>query len=308
MVIKLVKIKTLPIRYYEKIVHVISRTGLGKYHFARSLADSLRSRVIPDFVEIDGNKIFLDRLDAHGLSIKGSYDEFETQIVKQLIKIGDVTVDVGANLGYYTLIFSRLVGKDGKVYAFEPEPDNFVLLKKNVDINGCRNVVLIQKAASNMTDKIKMYLANNPTIHTIFDTNEHRRSIDIKAIRLDDYFADYDGVLNFIKIDVEGSESFVIEGMQSILQKTKDLIMMIEFAPFYIEKLGKHPRDYLEILKKYGFKLYHLDVNEKKISEVDLFGLLRKYTPENKGYTNLLCIKGEPSSFTENSLLSKTWS
>ena len=69
-----------------------------------------------------------------------------TALVKRIVRNGDIVVDIGAHIGYYTLIFARLVGPKGKVFAFEPEPNNFNLLIKNIKINGYKNIIPVQKA------------------------------------------------------------------------------------------------------------------------------------------------------------------
>jgi len=119
-------------------------------------------------------------------------------LIKKYIQRGAVVLDAGAKIGYFTLIFARLVGDEGKVFAFEPAPENFALLKKNVEINGYQNVVIEQKAISNKTGKARLYLyEDHKGKHRIFDPGEGQQFIEIETIRLDDYFEqiDYEGPL-----------------------------------------------------------------------------------------------------------------
>jgi len=239
--------------------------------------------------------MFLDPEDSLQISTYGFYEEFETELVKKIIQKNYIVLDIGANIGYYTLLFAKLVGDNGKVFAFEPEPNNFALLKKNTEINGYRNVALIQKAISNRTGKTKLYVnERNAGGHTIYNSYNSCQMVDVDVTKLDDYLDTSITTVNFAKIDVEGSEFGVIEGMKNLLQKTKDFIIMSEFNPSFIKKYGKEPEDYVEILLQHGFKFYHIDSREKTIKEIDYKVLLKKYTAENKGYTNLLCVKGKP--------------
>ena len=81
----------------------------------------INSGVRSEYIEIDGQKLFLDKEDSLLLSTrKNNYDRFEIECLKQIIKKGDTVVDLGANIGYYTLILAQLVGKSGHVHAFEP--------------------------------------------------------------------------------------------------------------------------------------------------------------------------------------------
>ena len=142
-------ISSMLMKAYKKILNsvgyrLVSSTGLGlgRFKLVRIFANRMTAPIKNDFAIVMGNKMFLDPQDSLLLSINGIYEEFETELVSKEISKNDVVVDIGANIGYYTLIFAKLVGENGKVFAFEPDPSNFALLKKNVELNGFRNVVL----------------------------------------------------------------------------------------------------------------------------------------------------------------------
>jgi len=192
---------------YKKAVKILSGHGIGNFYPIKVIHSFVISYLKSNFAEVQGHKMFLDSKDSLCLSINGVYEPFETELVKKEIKKGDVVLDLGANIGYYTLIFGKLVGKRGKVFAFEPDPTNFSLLKKNVEMNGYKNVELVQKAVSNKTGKIKLYLCeDNKGDHRIYNSHDGRQSIEIEAIRLDDYFKNYNGAVDFIKMDIQGAE------------------------------------------------------------------------------------------------------
>ncbi len=122
----------------------------------RNLVSLLR----PNIVDVKGNKMYINpkRNPAIALYDIGGYENVETQLFESHIKEGDVVLDLGANIGYFTLIAAKLVGVNGKVYAFEPDPTNFSFLKRNVEINNYKNVVCEQKAVSNENGKLKLFL------------------------------------------------------------------------------------------------------------------------------------------------------
>ena len=258
---------------------------------ARVVDNFIVSLLKSDFAEVQGHKMFLDSKDDLRLSIHGVVEPFETELVKKGIKEGDVVLDIGANIGYYTLIFAKLVGEEGKVFAFEPEPENFALLKKNVEINGYKNVILVQKAVSNKTGRTKLYLCEESAgDHRIYDWLDGRQSIEIEVIRLDDYFKDYDGKIDFIKIDIQGAESEAIQGMSNLLDKNKTVKIITEFAPLWLKRSGIEPEEFLKLLQKHDFKLYRVD--KQKIKPlINLRKLLQIYTPENDNFTSLLCLR-----------------
>tara|TARA_B100000586_G_C20074843_1_gene412538 strand:- start:285 stop:1127 length:843 start_codon:yes stop_codon:yes gene_type:complete len=277
----------------EKIINILLNSSLVRSKLIISIGRIIHSFSKSDFVEIEGRKMFTQNNDGLALSIFKIYEPNQTEIVKKYVHEGDIVIDIGAHVGYYTLLMAQLVGKNGKVYSFEPDPVNFQLLKKSVEINGFENVVLIQKAVSNITDKVKLFLGDNDSaINRIYDAKlgDAKESIDVESIRIDEYFKENDELINFIKIDSEGSEVKIINGMKQFLSRNQELVMMTEFFPFLIKKSGDEPNQYLKSLEKSGFSLYNiLDKNEKtnKINSENFLesGINSQYC------TNLLCIK-----------------
>lgn len=276
---------------YKKGCNILSGYGFGRFYPVIVADEFLVSHLKPNFVEVQGHKMFLDSKDSLRLSISEFHEPFETELVKKEIKSGYVVLNIGANIGYYTLIFAKLVGKEGKVFAFEPDPDNFALLKKNVEINGYLNVTLVQKAISNKTGKIRLYLSERSKgDHRICNLHDGRKSIEIEAIQLDDYFKNYNGRIDFIKMDIQGAEGAAIQGMPLLLQKIKRTKMITEFWPSGLKKFGTEPEEFLKLLLKHDFKIYHLNDRKKRIEPTDISKLLETYTPKKKNFRNLLCI------------------
>jgi len=279
---------------YKKALKIFHEHRIGRYYPFRVIDNIIFNKYFsyfkPNFVEVIGHKMFLSSKDPVGLSV-GSYEPLETELIKKVIKKGDAVLDIGAHIGYYTLIFAKLVSDEGKVFAFEPDPNNFALLKKNVEINSYRNVILVQKAVSNKTGKIRLYLSEKSSAdHRIYDLHDNRKSIEIEVIRLDDYFKNYNGRINFIKIDVQAAEGGVIQGMPLILQKNKDLKILTEFWPLGLVRFGKTPEKFLKLLIKHNFKIYRINEHENKIEHTNIAELLEIYTPEKRNQTNLLCV------------------
>jgi len=278
---------------YRKGVKILSGHGIVRFYPVRVVNNFIISHLKSNFTEVQGHKMFLDCKDSLLLSVCGVYEPLETELVKEEVKKGDVVLDIGANIGYYTLIFAKLVGEEGKVYAFEPEPDNFALLKYNVEINGYQNVILVQKAVSNKSGEIRLYLCeDNKGDHRIYDSHDGRKFVEIEVIQLDDYFKNYNGRVDFIKIDIQGAEGGVIQGATLLLQKNpRNLKIATEFWPTGLKRFGTEPEEYLKLLLKHGFKLYHINERENKIKPTNITELLETYTPEKEGDTNLLCIR-----------------
>lgn len=247
----------------------------------------LFKRFYPDVV-VDGHNMFLDDKDSMNLKANGIFEEFETELVQREIQRGDVVLDLGANIGYYTLMFARLVGEEGKVYAFEPDPTNFALLKKNMRANGYTNVELVQKAVSDTNGKLKLYLSEeNRGDHRIYDSHDGRKFVEVESVRLDNYFWGYGREINFIKMDIQGAEGGAVLGMADLLKKHRGLKIISEFWPIGLKRSGVEPIGYLQLLLKHGFTLFNLNGVKRKIEPVVLEELLKVYIPEKENFTNL---------------------
>ena len=270
---------------------VVQGSGIGRFSLTKTVLKHLKS----DYEMIQGHKMVLDSKDSLNLFLNGIYEEFETNFVKKEIKKGDVVLDIGANIGYYTLIFAKLVGETGKVFAFEPDPINFSLLKKNIEINGYKNVVLIQKAVSDKSEKLKLFLSEtNNGDHRIYNWDGSRKSVEIESIKLDEYFEDTKQRINFIKMDIQGAEYGAVSGMTNLLNQNKSVKIISEFWPTGLKRFGGSAIKYLELLEKNDFKLYELNEKNKRLDPVSDEYLLKTYANDNKSYTNLFCTREAP--------------
>ena len=156
-------------------------------------------------------------------------------------------------------------------------------------------MVLIQKAVSRKTGHIKFYpTEHHPAGGRIYNSSEAQRSIEIESVRLDDYFKDYKGKIDFIKMDVEGSEFLALEGMQDLLKRERKVKIVTEFYPRSINLTGKGPKEYLKLLASLGFEAFQIDEKSKRVEAIrNIPKLLEIDIPKQGGFTNLLCIRKE---------------
>jgi FkbM family methyltransferase len=213
--------------------------------------------------------------------VLGNWEASETSWFLRVVKPGDIIVDAGANTGYYTLIGSRLVGEKGKVYAFEPEPANFELLQKNVRLNGLGNVVLERKALSNRNGTVQLFIAGtNKGDHRIYQPKgESRPAIDVEAVRLDEYFKDQERAIAFLKMDTQGAEGLILEGMTGLLEgRSHRPTIFMEFWPHGLNGMGTDAAALLKSLQSYQYKFYELKPNDGKgLRAVEPAGLLAEH-------------------------------
>jgi FkbM family methyltransferase len=131
-----------------------------------------------------------------------------------LIKEGDIVVDIGANQGQYTIFLSKLVSQKGKVYAFEPDPRNFFILKHKT--RKLKNLIIEGIAVGNKKSKVKFYVDKFMGMSTIYKDASASpiTCLEVDMVSLDDYFQDLKGDIALIKMDVQGSEPLVLDGMK----------------------------------------------------------------------------------------------
>ena len=267
---------------------VLGGHGIGNLPIINDLNAKAIEHLKNEFVIIDGNKMFLDEKDSLLLSINKIYEKNETNFVKDSVNKGDIVIDIGANIGYYTLMFAKLVGDTGKIYSFEPDPRNFFILEKNIQINGYNNVILEKKAVSNKLGKSTLYVNENSAESSMHKPNNVINEIYVDLITLDNYFEVNSITPDFIKIDIEGYELNALKGMESILQSSNKTKIMIEYNPLTKKELKSDPMDNLTFLSELGFKFK--DLNSRVQTFLTFEDIKQKYE-NSKKLTNFICIK-----------------
>lgn len=195
----------------------------------------------------------------------GRYEQATTNLVLKLIRPRMVVLDIGAHVGYYTLLAARQVGPEGKVYAFEPEPKNHALLLKNIEQNGYENVVVTRSAVSDRIGDTTLYLsALDNGRHSVYQQDypqQGTESVDTLTI---DAFLESEGWPNvdLVKIDVEGAEIPVLSGMAQLIKKSDHMKLILEFNPHLLQNAGTNPLEFIETLASLGFNVSGIDENK----------------------------------------------
>ncbi len=234
----------------------------------------------------------LDPNDSLLLSVREVYEPIETAFFKRNVRAGHRVIDIGANIGYYTLIFARQVGSEGHVYGFEPEPENFALLTRNVALNKYSNVTLENAAISSSEGILDLYLnENNRGDHQLYDAGDARTCVRVKTTSIDAYFQRQDIPIDFIKMDIQGWEPAAIEGMKELLVANHHLVLVTEFWPQGMVAAGHDPGTFISSLVELGFKIFQCDENRSSICPVDIDEIVRVHDAESGSGTNLICCR-----------------
>lgn len=226
----------------------------GKARLLHSLSPKQGERT----VEIFGSSIKLDLSDYIQRSIYlNTFEPHESALVQGYLKRGMTFVDVGANVGYFTLMASALVGVEGMVLAFEPSPYAFGRLLHTIEGNHLPQVRAIQSGLSDASGELQLYLPKISGNHTpTMIANDGGTPINVPTHRLDEYLTAC-GIdhVDLMKIDVEGFEPNVIRGATSYIQNGRIHAILCELNKFWLEKNNSSPVQLYEEITSFGYEL-----------------------------------------------------
>lgn len=183
------------------------------------------------------------------------YEPYETQLILRQTKKGNIVIDVGANIGYYTVLLADRIGKTGKIYAFEPDKANFKILKKNVEANNLKNVEIINVAVGSKAGKIKLHKSKeNLGDHKLYGNGKEVK--EVKIIKLDDFLKGKK--IDLMKIDTQGWEPEVVVGSKELIKKNKPTIFL-EYSPASYKTAKLDGKKMMNFLRKIYSKIWWID-------------------------------------------------
>lgn len=203
----------------------------------------------------------------------GMHEPENSKFLQENIKLGDedIAIDIGANLGWYSVLLNRVSESGSLIFAFEPDPNNFELLKFNVTKNDCSNIKAYNKAASDKSATLSLYKypEKNRGRHSLLP-QKNAKKIDVSAVCLDQFLdAELHSRVKFIKIDIEGYEFYALRGALNILKYCP--MIMMEFSPHLYPETS-HATELVHFMANLEFvpKL----LMHGKLEEIDLDSLI----------------------------------
>lgn len=157
----------------------------------------------------------------------GTYEPEQTALFRAHLKPGDTLLDVGAHVGYYTLLSAVLVGEKGRVFAFEPNPRNHSFLQRHMALNGCDNVHIEQAAVSDANGVARFEFGTGTGTGHLADNG----TVEVRTVRLDDFCTARSIAPDAIKIDVEGAELAVLNGAEATIVAHHPVIFLSTHGP-----------------------------------------------------------------------------
>lgn len=250
-------------RCVRKLIHVT-------YRLQNPAGKPVRYR-LPGGVEI---QLFPEGEVAEFLTVQRFFEMTELALVSAYLKPGMTVIDVGANIGVYSILADKRVGATGTVWAFEPSLESSRRLRNNLDLNGCRSVRPFQLALSarsspSLTLKSDAgfgdayrYLAPDGDADDSSQDGERVSVTTLDLFSRDNDIAD----AAFLKIDVEGGEYLLLQGAQEFLRSCPDVCIMFESDPDWCLRAGCRQQDAFELLRRLGFGLYTWESRRRRWS------------------------------------------
>ncbi len=279
----------------NKLVNMLSKpfigTGIGEkfpilkksYDFVYSgLNKGLKSTTLEDGISITYSAS--DTGLGAFLTLKGAYEPVQTALFKKDIAVDSVFFDVGANIGYYSLIAAN---KGSNVVAFEPDAENLKLLLKNVKDNNFDDLVTIVNSPVGNRDENVVFSEDSKQKGNSKVVLNAKGNL-VKQVTLDSYIKQNHVYPTVIKVDIEGYECEFLDGAEEVINQHKP-ILYIEYNTKALKERGYTPEYLIKKLHRLGYKLEIIDEVNKKVmefSEENLNNALKKVP-----FTNFRCVK-----------------
>jgi FkbM family methyltransferase len=246
------------------------------------------------WVSVDGLRIYGTR-EHHVMLywlLRGKYERHTRTLFGQAVKPGTHVLDIGAHIGYFTLLAARAVGPTGRVSAFEPDPSNYRFLCHNVALNGMEEVVTTVPKAVVDTSGIRPFFADvkNSVRSSLSREGRSDGGTPVECTTVDDFIDRGEGV-DVVKLDVEGGEVHALRGMRRSLTDTSPLVMFVECNPSALASASVSVADLLEELRGLDLDVQVIDEGGRCLVPVTE-ELLRPEMASGKWYANLYCTRG----------------
>lgn len=249
------------ITHYYLPENLVVDGQIGSYRVSLNLSDTIQNQI---FFEI--------------------YDPHETQLLKCCLMEGNHFLDIGANIGYYSLIASQIVGQSGKVHAFEPISTNIAAFQQTIDRNQITNIALNQIAIGAANGVLTLFTSvdqpGSSGWASKVPSERRKKECNVPMTSLDTYLGEGNfGPIHLVKMDIEGAELDALDGGNNVFSGFTAPDLIVEINPFLLRLQGLSPQSLINVLKRLDYELYSIDklplkrfsVHKKTEKPINLF-------------------------------------
>lgn len=248
------------LKWYRKVLYSRSKNKfVAAFEGISELEYKIKNRIVRFSVEDPYSASFA------GYYLNGKiYEPEAVELLMQQLTPQDVFIDVGANIGYFTLV-TGVCFPGIKIVAFEMGHENVQILEKNIRLNGLTGVEVFKGAVSDHSGTLfyQDSAVGNAVLKIIEDNKDNNPDVvKVRSVSLDDFFATRESKPTFVKIDVEGAEMKVLQGMKSMLKN--NIKLLIEIHPNDLREFGSSREEVLDYLENFSFTIQPVPNNDRK--------------------------------------------
>ena len=224
-------------------------------------------------------------------------EPYVLEMLQAMIRPGDSMLDIGANIGWFSVIGSRLVGARGRVTAIEPSPRNAALARRNLARNGCGNAVLHQCAAGAADGTARLYLSPdlNQGDHQMALATDRPDWTDVRVRAMDSLLPDI-ARIDVVKLDTQGSEALALAGMRRLIAASPMVRLILEYWPHGLRRCGSTTAELAAMLMLRPSALWLLrnDGNLERITAARMVALAEtEYSPASEAHGDIVAVSLE---------------
>ncbi len=243
-------------------------------------------------IDLDGEPFYLPRTqDSWAEYGSRSHEQYTADLWRKCVKPGATVVDIGAQVGYFAVMAGSRVRPGGQVFAFEPVPRNLDVLRRNISARSLDGVVQpVDKAVSNEPGTIEMVIyrdSDSHGMHAVPGAVIEAR-VSVECVTLDSFLNG--AKVDVIKLDIEGHDERALRGMSRTISGSTPLVLFAELAPAYLRRAGTDPREYVELIRNFGFTIHLIDERARQLRPFTLDELAR-LEQNSSAYMNMYCVK-----------------
>ena len=249
----------------DVLPNYISQAGVKNKSIVTGIPGGITAVIVDDFImgipsEEWGLAMFL--------SLNGHFEPGTEKCFEKLIEPGMTVLDIGANLGIFTL---RALRGGCNVYAYEPTPSTYRILNQNIKANGyweSDRWNTFNLGVFNKRDTLDFCINEDMCGHnSIFEEKEHSKKIQVEVVTIDEHLKNIENI-DVVKIDAEGAEIFIMQGMKNVIMRNPQIKIILEFAPTHIKRAGISFEAIFEMLREYGLIYKKIDEHTGDLKEV----------------------------------------